>query len=65
MLVKDEAKTPMEIIQLAQQAASRMSVTLLKTAENIEQKWDRETQASVIRGVAKQLQEDMTEWMVS
>ena len=65
MLVKDEAKTPTETIRLAQFAASRMSATLLKTADNIEQKWNRTTQASVIRTVAKQLQEDMTAWIVS
>jgi len=65
MLVKDEAKTPTETIQFAQLAASRMSVTLLTVAENIEQGWDRHTQASLIRSVAKQLQEDMTEWIVS
>jgi S1-C subfamily serine protease len=56
MLVKDEAKTPTDTIRLAQSAASRMSVTLLKVAENIEQGWDRDTQARVIRSVAKQLQ---------
>ncbi len=65
MLVKDEARTPTETIQLAQLAASRMSATLLKVAENIEQKWDRDTQASVIRNVAQQLLEDMTGWIVS
>lgn len=65
MLVKDEAKRSREIIQFAQLAASRMSVDLLKVADNIEQGWDRDTQASLIRSVAKQLQEDMTEWIVS
>ena len=65
MLVKDEAKTPAETIQFAQLAASKMSTTLLKVAENVEQGWDRGTQAIVIRDVAKQLQEDMTEWIVS
>ncbi|MGA7768974.1 MAG: hypothetical protein WCA27_22460 [Candidatus Sulfotelmatobacter sp.] len=65
MLVKDEAQTPAEIIQFAQLAASRMSVTLLKAAEHIEQGRDRDTQASIVRNIAKQLQEQMTEWMVS
>jgi len=37
MLAKDGGKTPEEIIQYAQEAASRMSVTLLKVAENVEQ----------------------------
>lgn len=65
MLVKDKAKTPAEIIQLAQLAASRLSVTLLQAAEHIEQGRDRDTQASIIRNVAKQLQENMAERMVS
>ena len=65
MLVKNGGKTPEEIIQHAQEAASKMSVTLLKVAENVEQGWDRGTQAGVIRDVAKQLQEPMTEWIVS
>ncbi|MFZ0860035.1 MAG: hypothetical protein WAN18_05095 [Candidatus Sulfotelmatobacter sp.] len=42
-----------------------MSVTLLKAAEHIEQGRDRDTQASIVRNIAKQLQEQMTEWMVS
>jgi hypothetical protein len=65
MLVKDGGETPEEIIQHAQEAASKMSATLLKVAENVEQGWDRGIQASVIRDVAKQLQEDMTGWIVS
>jgi hypothetical protein len=65
MLVKDGGKTPEEVIQHAQEAASRMSVTLLKVAENVEQEWDRGTQAGVIRDIVKQLQEPMTEWIVS
>jgi hypothetical protein len=65
MLVKDEAGTPEDIIQYAQLAAGRMSATLLKAAENIEQGWDRDTQASVIKEVARQLRDDMREWMVS
>ena len=64
MLVKEAAKTPEGIIQFAQLAASKMSVTLLQAAENIKQGRDRDTEG-IIRNITKQLQEDMTEWMVS